>query len=139
MSLFPSINIFTCNPFQASHRVMRCQRDLWVRFRGWETYSVCKSRPTTAQDCGISPSTPQQHLLSKSQVSSSQNVVQRNMMEHSDNLHVTSYCVCLCVCFCAGQSSINFLINFVEAFGGAHGDFSLKQSRPSVGMFKALQ
>ena len=47
--------------------------------------------------------------------------------------------VCLCVCFCAGQSSINFLFNFVEAFGGAHGDFSLKQSRPSVGMFKALQ
>ncbi|XP_031415797.1 von Willebrand factor A domain-containing protein 7-like [Clupea harengus] len=32
-----------------------------------------------------------------------------------------------------GQSSINFLFNFVEAFGGAHGDFSLKQSRPSVG------
>ncbi|KAG5285814.1 hypothetical protein AALO_G00007750 [Alosa alosa] len=32
-----------------------------------------------------------------------------------------------------GQSSINFLFNFVEAFGGAHGDFSLKQSRPSIG------
>ncbi|KAL2097666.1 hypothetical protein ACEWY4_006873 [Coilia grayii] len=32
-----------------------------------------------------------------------------------------------------GQSSINFLFNIVEAFGGAHGDFSLKQSRPSIG------
>ncbi|XP_031415803.1 von Willebrand factor A domain-containing protein 7 [Clupea harengus] len=37
-----------------------------------------------------------------------------------------------------GQSSINFLFNFVEAFGGAHGDFSLKQSRPSVGKSATL-
>ncbi|XP_063050249.1 von Willebrand factor A domain-containing protein 7-like, partial [Engraulis encrasicolus] len=32
-----------------------------------------------------------------------------------------------------GQSSINFLFHLVEAHEGAHGDFSLKQSRPSVG------
>lgn len=41
----------------------------------------------------------------------------------------------LCI-LCAGQSSINFLFNFVEAFSGAHGDYSLKQSRPSIGKIK---
>ncbi|KAM9792685.1 von Willebrand factor A domain-containing protein 7 [Neosynchiropus ocellatus] len=32
-----------------------------------------------------------------------------------------------------GQSSVNFIFNLVEAFEGAHGDFSLKEGRPFVG------
>ncbi|XP_045070728.1 von Willebrand factor A domain-containing protein 7-like [Coregonus clupeaformis] len=32
-----------------------------------------------------------------------------------------------------GQSSVNFGYHFVEAFGGAHGDFGLKEGRPLTG------
>ncbi|XP_053711313.1 von Willebrand factor A domain-containing protein 7-like [Synchiropus splendidus] len=32
-----------------------------------------------------------------------------------------------------GQSSVNFIFNLVEAFEGAHGDFSLKEGRPFAG------
>ncbi|TDH15997.1 hypothetical protein EPR50_G00015240 [Perca flavescens] len=32
-----------------------------------------------------------------------------------------------------GQSSVNFIYNLVEAHGGAHGDFSLKEGRPLSG------
>lgn len=33
----------------------------------------------------------------------------------------------------SGQSSVNFIFNIVEAYEGAHGDFSLKEGRPFSG------
>lgn len=36
----------------------------------------------------------------------------------------------------SGQSSVDFIFNFVEAHEGAHSDFTLKEGRPLTGQWK---